>query len=67
MSLPLCHANPLSCKQVRQALGSKVSRERIGTELEGMFNGEQQRKLQQEHCAQLSSLSAVALLRGLPH
>uniref|UniRef100_A0A383VU74 tRNA nucleotidyltransferase/poly(A) polymerase RNA and SrmB- binding domain-containing protein n=1 Tax=Tetradesmus obliquus TaxID=3088 RepID=A0A383VU74_TETOB len=25
--------------QVRQALGSKVSRERIGTELEGMFNG----------------------------
>eukprot|EP00775_Hariotina_reticulata_P002881 gene2881-3172_t len=25
--------------EVRQALGSKVSRERIGTELEGMFNG----------------------------
>jgi hypothetical protein len=25
--------------QVRRALGSKVSRERIGTELEGMFNG----------------------------
>ncbi|KAF6258483.1 hypothetical protein COO60DRAFT_1460658 [Scenedesmus sp. NREL 46B-D3] len=25
--------------QVREALGSKVSRERIGTELEGMFNG----------------------------
>lgn len=24
---------------MRQALGSKVSRERIGTELEGMFNG----------------------------
>jgi hypothetical protein len=31
----------MSCMQVRQALGSKVSRERIGTELEGMFNGEQ--------------------------
>eukprot|EP00878_Enallax_costatus_P025390 GHUV01027165.1.p1 GENE.GHUV01027165.1~~GHUV01027165.1.p1 ORF type:complete len:349 (+),score=115.59 GHUV01027165.1:497-1543(+) len=27
------------CAQVRAALGSKVSRERIGTELEGMFNG----------------------------
>ena len=35
----------LSCKaaavvQVRAALASKVSRERVGTELEGMMNGE---------------------------
>jgi hypothetical protein len=37
--------------QVRQALGTKVSRERIGTELEGMFNGEQQRQPQQNHRA----------------
>eukprot|EP00882_Tetradesmus_deserticola_P033468 GHRQ01038238.1.p1 GENE.GHRQ01038238.1~~GHRQ01038238.1.p1 ORF type:complete len:194 (+),score=99.91 GHRQ01038238.1:180-761(+) len=28
-----------SSEEVRQALGSKVSRERIGTELEGMFSG----------------------------
>jgi hypothetical protein len=34
--------------QVRQALGSKVSRERIGTELEGMFAGE---RLQEQHLA----------------
>ena len=26
--------------QVREALGSKVSKERVGAELEGMFNGE---------------------------
>ena len=31
---------PAAVVQVRAALASKVSRERVGTELEGMMNGE---------------------------
>lgn len=31
--------NPGNCLQVRDALCKKVSRERVGAELEGMFNG----------------------------
>lgn len=34
------HHLPPAHAQVREALGHKVSRERVGTELDGMFNGE---------------------------
>jgi hypothetical protein len=46
--------------QVRQALGSKVSRERVGTELEGMFAGE---------ClaAQHMSLGSLECVRAAHH
>lgn len=50
--------------QVRQALGSKVSRERIGTELEGMFNGElglQQLQPCHEAVAPVTAVSAAAV------
>jgi hypothetical protein len=45
------HTHATTRTQVRTALGSKVSRERIGAELEGMFNGGRRGRAHPSSCA----------------
>jgi hypothetical protein len=46
---------------VRTALGQKVSKERVGTELEGMFNGECWLPPDEEHNTRVDAVVTQAI------